>query len=283
MRKKKQAITHQTIQKNKNSFQQSRSGTAKLIRRFHVLNKELSKCRAQDHVDRTREQAILKEMDDIGGLDLYQKASLLGQSPRRGGDTSKWLLKTLQTHNITKAVAKPIRMLEVGALSPENYKDHKWIHVYPIDLNPQHELIQKQDFLTMPVPSTEDAKFDIVSLSLVVNFVGDAPSRGKMLLHTRDFLYSVQNKDRLHHLFVVLPLPCLENSRYMSKEVFQDMMTDMGYTKIDEHFSNKLAYYLFELKGRPASVGPFAKKLLPGKEGGKRNNFSITIDSPKKK
>ncbi|KAI8068074.1 putative methyltransferase-domain-containing protein [Gongronella butleri] len=271
MPKKKQPITRQVH--DKSTFKQSRADTAKLIRRYHVLNKELSKCRNESPVDRAREQAILKEMDDIGGLNLYQKASLLGQSAQRGGDTSKWLLKSLGKLDVPKT---RWRILEVGALSPANYASHAWITTYPIDLNPQHPDIKKQDFLTMPIPATEDEKFDIVSLSLVVNFVGDPKDRGKMLMHTRDFFYAIQDTDKLHYLFLVLPLPCITNSRYMTDDHLRAMMTDMGYTLCDHHFSNKLAHYLFELKGKPkVKHGAWKKQEL--RPGGKRNNFSIVI------
>lgn len=64
----------------------------------------------------------------------------------------------------------------------------------------------------------------------------------------------------------------------MSHEHLLSMMQSMGYTRtIDYHFSNKLAYYLFELS-QVRDCATFKKKLLPGKEGGKRNNFAIVID-----
>lgn len=100
--------------------------TAQLIRRYHTLNKELSKCLArieanknateQQHrhhnnwkhggshkgqeqaaADLVRIAEIRQEMDDLGGLDMYQKASTLGQSKQRGGDSSKWLIPILES------------------------------------------------------------------------------------------------------------------------------------------------------------------------------------------
>lgn len=102
--------------------------TAQLIRRYHTLNKELSKCLARIETNknatehhnhhhnnwkqggsqqqhRGQEQAadlvriaeIRQEMDDLGGLDMYQKASTLGQSKQRGGDSSKWLIPILES------------------------------------------------------------------------------------------------------------------------------------------------------------------------------------------
>ncbi|SAL94844.1 hypothetical protein [Absidia glauca] len=183
--KKKQPITKVSKQEGP-GFKHSRAETAKLIRRYHLLNKQLAQCKSdkssKTQITREKEKAIIKEMEMLGGLDWYQKASQLGQSKSRGGDSSKWLIQTLRSTlcaDELKEAAKPIRILEVGAVAPDNYKQHeRWIKVEPIDLNPQHESIRKQDFLTMAPPATEDSKFDIVSLSLVVNFVGDPEDRG---------------------------------------------------------------------------------------------------------
>jgi 25S rRNA (adenine2142-N1)-methyltransferase len=47
-----------------------------------------------------------------------------------------------------------------------------------IDLNPQSPRVLKKDFFELEKPVTEDAKFHVVCLSLVVNFVPDALLRG---------------------------------------------------------------------------------------------------------
>lgn len=79
-------------------FKKSSRETARLIRRFHVLNKELAKCRAAG--DAGKKAEIEAEMESMGGLDWYQKASTLGQSKRRGGDSSKWLMGVLEEEGI---------------------------------------------------------------------------------------------------------------------------------------------------------------------------------------
>ncbi|RUS21232.1 putative methyltransferase-domain-containing protein [Endogone sp. FLAS-F59071] len=160
-------------------FKKSSQETARLIRRFHVLNKELAKCRAAGDAGKGAE--IEAEMESMGGLDWYQKASTLGQSKRRGGDSSKWLVGVLEEEGIKEKYKDflPLRLLDVGALSPSNYTAHSsWIRATPIDLNPQHLEIRKQDFLKMTPPTSDDERFDVVCLSLVVNFVGDPVDRG---------------------------------------------------------------------------------------------------------
>ncbi|CAO3636781.1 unnamed protein product [Cunninghamella blakesleeana] len=202
-------------------------------------------------------------MEDMGGIDWYQKAF-------------NWA-KTLEEYCqplLKKRENDPISILEVGAVAPDNYKPYSKkysILVYPIDLNPQHSSIYKQDFLTM-IPFK---KFDIISLSLVVNFVGDPKDRGQMLIHTRDFFFNISQSSKLHHLFIVLPLPCINNSRYMSNDHFLSIMTSIGYSLIHHHFSHKLAYYLFELSSIPKAIPEFKKKIL--KDGGGKNNFCILI------
>lgn len=101
-----------------------------------------------------------------------------------------------------------------------------------------------------------------------------------MLIHTRQFLTAPTITNRLHYLFLVVPLPCVDNSRYMTHEHLISMMASIGYTHcIHHHFSNKLAYYLFELKGVPNTKRlSWKKKILPGKEGGARNNFAVVIE-----
>ncbi|KAI8878662.1 hypothetical protein K501DRAFT_195313 [Backusella circina FSU 941] len=279
-RQKKKPITTST-KPHGAKFKHSRVETARLIRRFHVLNKELAKLKNDPTNTSQQEKTILAEMESMGGLDWYQKASQLGQSKTRGGDSSKWLVQTLKSHcqSALDASVKPLKILDIGAVAPDNYKPYaSWMEAKPIDLNPQHPDIQQQDFLKMKVPN--DDKFDIVCLSLVINFVGDPKDRGQMLIHTRDFLSLPHLTDRLHYLFLVVPLPCITNSRYMTHQHLLNMMTSIGYSHlIHHHFSNKLAYYLFELKGKPPLKGvEYKKKMIPGKEGGGHNNFSVIIE-----
>lgn len=71
------------------------------------------------------------------------------------------------------------RLLEVGALKPDNYAAcGSWLDVTPIDLRSRHPLIREQDFLEMDAEENE-AKWDIISLSLVVNFVPERKDRGE--------------------------------------------------------------------------------------------------------
>ncbi|KAF9110778.1 hypothetical protein BGX27_005889 [Mortierella sp. AM989] len=264
--------------------------TAQLIRRYHTLNKELSKCLARIDSDKPKNTAglrhnaaqspehtasdlariaeIRQEMDDLGGLDMYQKASTLGQSKQRGGDSSKWLIPILESCHpqLDKKAGPALRLLDIGALSPHNYQKYSsWIHTTPIDLNPQDPLITKMDFLEMPVPTQKQKLFDVVCLSLVVNFVGDPTQRGEILRHSARFLVPGTGI-----LYLVLPLPCIQNSRYLDHELLVDIMSSLGYsTLVSHHFAKKLAYYAFKLdvpsKDRKNSSKKAGQQLFPKK------------------
>ena len=76
-------------------------------------------------------------------------------------------------------------LLEVGALKPDNYAScSSWIDVTPIDLRSRHPAIREQDFLGMAVDENQ-GKWDIISLSLVVNFVPEPRNRGACSLTWR--------------------------------------------------------------------------------------------------
>lgn len=75
-----------------------------------------------------------------------------------------------------------------------------------------------------PLPKFGKEQFDIISLSLVLNFLPTAGDRGDMLKRTCQFLdqrapraMSKDLKDRFPALFLVLPAACIMNSRYMNE------------------------------------------------------------------
>jgi 25S rRNA (adenine2142-N1)-methyltransferase len=79
--------------------------------------------------------------------------------------------------------AVPTRLLEVGAVRPDNYGDcTSWIDVTAIDLHSRHPSILEQDFLLMDASQHREA-WDIISLSLVLNFVPGGKDRGTPILH----------------------------------------------------------------------------------------------------
>ncbi|KAI2626519.1 putative methyltransferase-domain-containing protein [Hypoxylon sp. NC1633] len=261
----------------------SRKATKTLINSHHLLEKK--KAQAIARGDREAESAIDNEIAAFGGIETYQLASLQGQRLDRGGDSSRVLMEWLKPvesafHSSTNT---RLRMLEVGALSTTNACSRSGIFdMERIDLNSQSDGILQQDFMKRPLPKGESERFDIISLSLVLNFVPDAMGRGAMLLRTLDFLkqFAVESSSDLHglfpSLFMVLPAPCVTNSRYMNEVHLELIMTTLGYVKARSKITQKLVYYLWVRKSPVQS--PLATfKKIELRSGHSRNNFAVVL------
>ncbi|CAK7272074.1 25S rRNA (adenine2142-N1)-methyltransferase [Sporothrix epigloea] len=287
----------------------SRKATKRLINKHHQLEKQ--RLQAVVRKDKAAEAAITAEVEALGGLARYQQASLQGQHRERGGDSSRVLMQWLGLYDAknkpTAATAKagsvglspsaPLRMLEVGALSNDNACSISgYFDMERIDLNSQGPGIKQQDFLQRPRPRSDSERFHIISLSLVLNYVPQQSDRGEMLLRCLDFLYepgmmpaqcsevqatveAAANKTVAEYfpsVFMVLPEPCVANSRYLDEEKLTTIMSALGFDLLKSKASQRLVYYLW-LRTRPApSVAPrFPKKEL--RSGPTRNNFSIVL------
>ena len=268
----------------------SSKATKKIICNYHKLRKNHSQ--AVKDEDTNKAKALQDELRRSGGLNSYQQASIMGQSSTRGGDSSKVLMQWLEELNGTQRIShlrlKKLRMLEVGALSPNNACSRSgWFTMERIDLNSQHPDIKQQDFMDRPIPLSDNDKFDIFSLSLVLNFVPDAKARGDMLRRTCNFLRlnasmddhdnAVDTTGKLFPcLFVVLPKPCVTNSRYLTEDRLEQIMKSLGYTKAKVKLSAKLYYSLWTYKQQSITHQCFAKvEVNPGKS---RNNFCIVFN-----
>jgi 25S rRNA (adenine2142-N1)-methyltransferase len=173
-----------------------------VIRKFHVLLK-LRKMLERRPGDGRELGAIDEQISSLGGLDAYQGMSKQGQSAERGGGTETvligWLKDILKDSPLgvgqklrcvgpqdclLLAFTVWLRLLEVGALKADNYRGcSSWIESTPIDLNAQGPGIRQQDFLQMTVDEN-GCKWDVLSLSLVLNFVPDPKERGTGIVAT---------------------------------------------------------------------------------------------------
>ena len=262
----------------------SSQATRTLIRSHHQLNKQVEAAKAKG--DNAETERLQKRIKDLGGLRSYQQASIQGQSNERGGDSSTVLIAWLKPMNPDLSSAKPrLRLLEVGALSTKNACSRSgYFDVQRIDLNSQEGSILQQDFMQRPLPQDDTEKFDLISLSLVVNYVPDAVGRGEMLRRTCRFLDVSQDAGRIPRtqatfpaLFIVLPAPCITNSRYMDEARLSSIMKSIGYALLQRKHTAKLVYYLWHL-AQPVMSG---KAQFPKKEvnpGVTRNNFSIVLE-----
>jgi 25S rRNA (adenine2142-N1)-methyltransferase len=172
-----------------------------VIRKFHTLLKQQKSAQGDTLT------SINHELEELGGLEKYQHMSCIGQGTDRGGGSEKVLIGWVkqmgwadQKHrhvglvytgstDLTPAGPDhytpfffPTRLLDVGAVKPDNYYScASWIDVTPIDLHSRHPSILEQDFLCMDQERHREA-WDIISLSLVLNFVPDGNDRGTLPL-----------------------------------------------------------------------------------------------------
>lgn len=390
--------------------------TRKLIRRFHVLLKARTTILARlgpQYATQAANDALYESYDDgatyttfqvdglakpalllmLGAIDLeirrsgglltYQLASQQGQSAQRGSDSSKKLVQWLRATTIPRpatTIPRPTTALEIGCLSPNNFiaKCNLFDSITRVDLHSQHPLIIQSDFMDLPIPQSPDEKYDLVSCSLVLNFVPTPSQRGAMLERITQFLRppmikqetkfdrtncsdlcagksastdmltrksagtdmltrknagmragmragvhaasdistgmrghsdylarniqepccSSPNISQSHHLsspnppeqnaqfapsgafspaklFVVLPLPCVSNSRYFDQQLFGQIMTSLGFIQTHYHESHKLAYWLFDWEGQKKRKKFKKQEIHSGKH---RNNFCIVMD-----
>ncbi|OJJ06910.1 hypothetical protein ASPVEDRAFT_346219 [Aspergillus versicolor CBS 583.65] len=256
----------------------SARATRTLIRSHHKLLKQriqALKVGNNDLVDKIDAQIELN-----GGLESYQIASKLGQSLDRGGDSSKVLIDWINIRlGVSKNTSSKLRVLEVGALSTRNAcSQNGHLDVTRIDLNSQEPGILKQDFMERPLPQSDDSRFHIISLSLVLNYVPDPVGRGEMLKRCVAFLTKAplpgSSISIVPSLFLVLPAPCVINSRYLTKQRLQDILTSMGFSLARHKQTSKLIYQLWEFGGG-YEPKQFKKEILnPGRA---RNNFAIVV------
>lgn len=265
------------VQKAKASL--SAKATRTLIRSHHRLHKDLAQ--ALKNGDARSAAALKRQIEEKGGLQSYQQASIQGQSGDRGGDTSKLLMEWLPK-DLLKEGTK-LRMLEVGALSINNACSKSGsFDMTRIDLNSQSPGISQQDFMERPLPTDSKEKFDIISLSLVLNYVPEAVGRGNMLRRTCQFLLSEpsialtdEQSNFFPSLFLVLPAPCITNSRYLDEKLLKQVMESLGYSLIKRKLSTKLIYYLWKWNAATTKARFHKREVNPGRT---RNNFCIILD-----
>lgn len=100
-RKRKAPIVHtDTHSTSSNTPQSSRT----IIRRFHVLQKRRTQLlnRGPDARVAQALSAIDQEIEELGGLECYQRMSAVGQGVDRGGGSEKILIDWLKEMYLSK-------------------------------------------------------------------------------------------------------------------------------------------------------------------------------------
>lgn len=217
------------------------------------------------------------EIDQRGGLHVYQMASTVGQDHQRGGDSLKWLVKWFEQKNRSSSST-----LEIGCLSANNaiLTCGRFGQMSRIDLNSQSPQILQQDFMERPLPKNKDELFDVISCSLVLNFVPSPAQRGEMLRRMTKFLREPEatEKGKKSALFLVLPLPCISNSRYFNRDCLSQIMSGLGFEEIQCHEAKKVIYILYDWNGKKAMTDVPPRKKREIHSGATRNNFYVDMN-----
>jgi 25S rRNA (adenine2142-N1)-methyltransferase len=75
-------------------------------------------------------------------------------------------------------------------------------------------------------------------------------------------------------LFLVLPIACTENSRYLDEPLLLRIMASLGFALQKSKITPKLCYYLFHWTGKADYVEVNKRKL---RDGPAMNNFCIVL------
>ncbi|KEP53884.1 nucleolus protein [Rhizoctonia solani 123E] len=289
-RRSKAPITQSSLSVKPRLDSAKPKSTRTLIRRFHVLIKRRAALEKQTKEPGIELPGLRKELDEIeaeiesmGGLEAYQNMSAIGQGKDRGGGSETVLIDWMKELDMHQSGGK-VRLLEVGALKHDNYRScDSWVACSPIDLRSRHPEIKEQDFLKLDMDENE-GKWDVVSLSLVVNFVPDAKDRGKMISIAHDILRAPNSSANGGLLFLVLPTPCVANSRYMTADHLVSVCAQLGFTLVRDRCKpgGKVAYWLFARSDKTFQTGRSFTKKTVLREGSDRNNFSILLSTKKR-
>ena len=273
----------------------SKEESFKVVSEFHTLNKQLSQVKEDKFLSTEQKDEKIKEIEqkisELGGIEKYQRASIFASQTKENAtfSCSKWVLQELKFRGFGKKTnsENKKKLLDVGAINNQYLNCSTWLEITPIDLNPQHPSVIKADFFDFAKNKISEEKkepFDGIILSLVVNFVGDIKKRGEMLALCShgDLL----KKEGL--LFIVLPLACVQNSRYMKYSRFVKIVTSLGFQLVSYKNSAKLAFWIFQLDTPSSVYDPatsnftypieFPRKLTRG--GKDCNNFTIILKNP---
>ncbi|CEL04326.1 hypothetical protein ASPCAL05455 [Aspergillus calidoustus] len=242
-----------TLRKNEAAL--SAKATRNLIRSHHTLLKQRTQAL------RVGNQALVDK------IDAQIQANVL----------MEWINPQLAD---LKTTSSKLRVLEVGALSTKNACSlNENLDVTRIDLNSQEPGILKQDFMERQLPLSDQDRFHLISLSLVLNYVPDPIGRGEMLKRCVAFLTKSLPVDSSStsftpSLFLVLPAPCVANSRYLTEQRLEEILTSIGFSLTKNKQTSKLIYQLWEYSGK-RKPKEFRKEILnPGRT---RNNFAIIV------
>ena len=166
----------------------------------------------------------------------YQHASIVSTAHHR---TSRWVFQELERlQRRPRKGCAALKALEVGAINTQLVDGAPWLDVDAIDIASRPPRIRAIDFFELDLVTPP--MYDVLVLSMVINCVPAAEARGAMLRLCRAHL-------RIGGLFfVMLPLLCLCNSRYMTESLFVALLHRLGFVLRGHKRTPKVAFFCAE-------------------------------------
>lgn len=251
------------------------------ISHYHALLKRIASVDTDPvfptAASKSARRAVLRaELAATGGLAEYQAASRRGEAAGGAFDASRWVMAELPA--AAGARAAPLRLLDVGAIVarfPATVPGcGLQLRPRSIDLRSADPAVEQADFFDVAARARADAQeFDVVVLSLVLNFVPAPARRGEMLRRAHEIA-----ADR-GLLFLVLPLASVANSRYCDAARIVAVLRAVGWRVVKATQSAKLFSLVCEKTapvGGGAEVRALSKRAVV-RSGKDRNNFCVLL------
>lgn len=267
------------------------------ISKFHELIREREA--AADDVEAVK--VIDEAIEDLGGLEQYQSLSIVGHGEANHRfNTAKWVMQRLankphwsesmasvkhkrrrknddSSSNLSSlpssssSTDRP-KLLDVGGITNHYLPYSSLVDCMSIDINPQHESVLRMDLFDMDVQSEYRHAFDIIVLSLVVNFVPDQSKRGLMLHRSASMIRPGG------FLYLILPSACVQNSKFIDESSMKRVLELSGFDVNEIHYSKKLV--LLECIKRDDFDADSAAYFHPRavRPDPTCNNFTISLD-----
>jgi len=293
----------------------SRKRARKITTLFHKYTRERDEAEKQGNSKAVQDWE--RKIQEIGGREEYQRASQLNTSFH---STSKWVLKHLSKQqnwldsgvvdnegddnekDNSKVLRRKVRLLEVGAINTELLQaanKRQYLHVRAIDLRSSHELIEEIDFFQLEyLHADPDKRYDTIVCSMVLNCISTSEQRGNMLFILKDHLIPGSGL-----LFLTIPLLCLTQSPYITKDTFLDMLGSegVGFEIIETKETPKIAFFILRrptsknkisfgfsgggvYSGTADEINPRWSKMVVVRQGKKfRNTFAVILTEPGKR
>lgn len=295
----------------------SRKKSRQVTSLFHKLTQQMDQAKAKDPKERDEMtiERIQAQIDEMGGREEYQRASILST---KFHSTSRWVLKILGQMGWTAGIdiekentkKRFTKILEVGAINTElldaskrtmrvkkklvksksksadqerqSYENVPMynINVRAIDLRSSHPNIEEMDFLCMDVNHEIEnenesgrniGSYDCIVCSMVLNCVTTHQDRGKMLA----LLYRQLRPGGL--CFLTIPRLCLNQSKFMNRTLFEELLTDALGFEIDDKLKKESPKVAFWVLRRPDTDNG-SDDTGKGKGNGNAGNKRKTVE-----